>query len=144
MNYSEKSLRRRVIKALAPLDAVAVENIACPGFPDIEFVGGTMELKVIPGWPARAQTPVRVPKFRPVQRNWLRRRWRAGGLTLLLLRIGRDEYLLFDGDVAADRLGKVPRRELETEACVVWPPRTFKDGLLLLRYIEYLKRTKPC
>jgi len=46
----ESRMRRFVVEALEPLDAVPVENAACPGYPDVEFIGGVMELKQIPGW----------------------------------------------------------------------------------------------
>jgi hypothetical protein len=131
MTTFERSLRKYVLEALKPLDACAVENSACPGFPDVVFIGGEMELKVLPDWPRRPSTIVKVPKFRPLQRNWLRARWRAGGLALFLLRVDR-EHLLFEGEWAADNLGvDKTREELYAGALAAWAPQEFSRELLL-------------
>ena len=126
----EKSLRKYTIDALRSLDACAVENSACPGFPDVEFIGGTMELKVLTDWPRRPTTVVRVPKFRPGQRNWLRARWKRGGLSLLLLRVDC-EHLLFDGYYAAERLGYETKDVLIEKALRYWGPRRLRKAELL-------------
>lgn len=147
MTTFERSLRKYVLEALKSLDACAAENSACPGFPDVEFIGGTMELKVLPDWPKRSSTIVKVPKFRPLQRNWLRARWRAGGLALLLLRVSR-EHLLFEGEWAADHLGvDVTREELYNHALAAWPPQKFSRQLLLalitsfFSYMRHVRKT---
>jgi hypothetical protein len=133
----ERSLRKYVLEALKPLDACAVENSACPGFPDVVFIGGEMELKVLPDWPRRPSTIVKVPKFRPLQRNWLRTRWRAGGLALFLLRVDR-EHLLFEGEYAGDHLGVDKTRiELYGNALAVWPPRELTRENLLAAVKSY-------
>lgn len=149
MTTFERSLRKYVLEALKPLDACAVENSACPGFPDVEFIGGGMELKVLPDWPRRPSTIVRCPKFRPLQRNWLRKRWRAGGLALFLLRVDR-EHLLFEGEWAADNLGHVVREELYRNAVRSWVARELtREELLeaiagMFRYERRMKGPLPC
>jgi hypothetical protein len=144
----ERSLRKYVLEALRPLDACAVENSACPGFPDVEFIGGTMELKVLKDWPARPSTVVKLPKFRPLQRNWLRKRWRAGGLALFLLRVDR-EHLLFDGEWAADHLGvDATRDKLYNHATAAWAPRALtRESLyatIRLVMANRLEQGEPC
>lgn len=117
---SETSMRGRVTHALRTLDAIAVENGVLPGTPDVEFIGGWVELKSVESWPKRADTPLRLPHFNPEQRAWLRRRCRRGGKAWLLLRVGR-EWLLFRGDQAADILGMSTRAETLAAAQCHWP-----------------------
>lgn len=109
----ESNVRQKICRWLreAGLDASPVENSACPGYPDIEYIGGTIEIKYLSAWPRRERTNVQVPKFSPQQRIWLRRRHRAGGLAFLLLVVGED-WLLFDGETAANYLGIRSREEL--------------------------------
>jgi hypothetical protein len=115
----ETSMRARVTKALRPLDAIAVENAALPGTPDVEFIGGWIELKTEDKWPARPTTPLRLKRFEIEQRVWLRRRVRRGGHAFVLLRVGR-EWMLFRGDVAAAKLGHSTREELGAVAMYHW------------------------
>jgi len=113
----EYNYRAQVIKALRRLrsDPQAVENSANPGCPDVECLRGWLELKYAPCWPKQNDTPLRLPKYKQHQRNWLRRRWNAGGGAWLLLRVGSRgvvENLLFDGLTAHEFVGRVPRDEL--------------------------------
>lgn len=108
---AEKDQRRRVVDALAALDAVSVENPAYPGTPDVNFIEGWVELKWLRSWPVREETPVKLDHFRPEQRAWLRRRHRLGGNVWLLLQCRR-EWLLFDGTTAATHVGHVTRQDL--------------------------------
>lgn len=103
---NESRLRQRVVRLLSEhgLDAVSVENSAYPGTPDINYVGGWVELKWVQKRPKRA--PVRTPHFTPQQRVWLRRRWHAGGRAYLLLQV-EDSYYLFNGCVASRLLGEL-------------------------------------
>jgi hypothetical protein len=65
--------------------------------PDVNYVGGWVELKHLEQWPIR-DIPVRIPKLeeRKTQVAWMAKRWESQGLVFLLLRVGR-ELLLFDG-----------------------------------------------
>lgn len=102
----ESTMRQIVVKALKPLDAISVENSARAGTPDINYIGGWIELKVLDRWPVNADTMVRIPCFTSQQRTWLRRRVDRGGAAYLLIRIEND-WLLFDGDVAGIYIGQL-------------------------------------
>lgn len=129
MAASERSMRARVTHALRALDAMAVENMVQPGTPDVEFIGGWVELKSADRWPVREKTPLRVPHFNALQRLWLRRRWERGGAAWLLLRVKRD-WLLLDGDVAARIVGEANREQLIAAARCYWPTTPSDDELL--------------
>lgn len=103
----------------AKLDPVRVENPIHPGTPDVNLrTGAWIELKAIAKWPARAATIVQIPHFTPQQRVWLLRRSLAGGQTYLLLEVVRTrEWLLFDGKVAARRVGREVTNEHRDLAC---------------------------
>jgi hypothetical protein len=102
------------------LDAIAVENSAYPGTPDVNFVEGWLELKQLEEWPKRPDTPVTIEHFTAQQRVWLIRRWRKRGNAFLLLRVGQ-EWFLFDGETAATHVGKVNRIELIRLSLEYWP-----------------------
>jgi hypothetical protein len=116
---SEKHMRSRVIQWLRTLNAIAVENPAQPGTPDVNYVEGWIELKKLHKWPKDGEGVVRVDHFTPQQRNWHLLRKRRGGRTHVLLQVA-DDWLLFDGGVAAMHLGRVSRRELERLALKHW------------------------
>lgn len=115
-------MRRRVIQALQPLHAVAVENAVLAGTPDVNYVEGWIELKWIDKWP-------RVPSFRPIllrhftpqQRLFMMQRTRARGKVWLMLKVGRDEWFLFTGEIAAEFVGRCARAELIAKATRHWP-----------------------
>lgn len=109
-------MRTKVVGAMKHLHAVAVENPALPGTPDVNYVEGWAELKWSRAWPKRADSNVPCEHFTPQQRIWLRQRHTAGGRVHLLWKIA-DQWLLFEGDVAARVVGKATREELEQESC---------------------------
>jgi len=104
-------MRQIVVKALSGLDVMSVENPVRPGTPDVNYIEGWMELKVLDRWPVRASTKIQVPCFTPQQRVWLERRFRRGGAAYFLILIGTD-WLLFDGDVAGKLIGKLDKNEM--------------------------------
>lgn len=116
---AEKDMRARIIKALTRLDAIAVENTALPGTQDVNFVEGWLELKWLRSWPARPETVVELDHFTPQQRIRQIKRSRVGGNTWLLLEV-RDQWLLFEGSVAAVVVGKANRATLIEAATRVW------------------------
>jgi|GEM_PF-2202952 len=114
---SEYTYRSQVIKALKRMrsDPQAVENSANPGCPDVECLRGWLELKYLPNWPKQMDTVVRIDHYTQQQRNFLRRRWNAGGGAWLLLRVGSRgtiENLLFEAPEAWEWVGRVPRARL--------------------------------
>jgi len=131
---SESDMRSKLVLALRELDAVAVENPACPGTPDIECTAGWIECKWVQEWPKREDTPVKLKHpLTPQQRVWLLRRTARGGLCWVMLQCRR-EWLLLRGDIAADHLGSVTvdrLRELAEWRCT--------RGLASQLLVEHLK-----
>jgi len=113
-------MRQNVIRALKGLDAVAVETKLEDGIPDVNYIGGWIELKWLRNWPKRPETPVKLGHdLMPHQRAWLRRRHRRGGRAWVLLQVGR-EWLLFDAPVAVEIIGKVNRQEMVDKSHSYW------------------------
>lgn len=101
----------RPVLLAAKLDPVRVENPIHPGTPDVNLANGNwLELKCIPCWPVREMTNVSIGHYTAQQRVWLHRRWKyAPGSTFLLLEVQSvRQWLLFDGDVAAEGVGRTP------------------------------------
>lgn len=99
---SEKQQRKVVVKALAARDAQSIENTCALGTPDVEFIGGWIELKVIEDWPKREDTVVRISHYSPQQRVWAVKRAKKGGAVWMLLLVERtQEWVLLPGEVAA-------------------------------------------
>lgn len=73
---------------------------------------GHIELKYRADWPVRPTTPVVIETVTAGQRLWWRQRSEAGGHVRVLVRIGLD-YVLLEGRLAALRLGRMDRAELE-------------------------------
>jgi hypothetical protein len=127
---SERALAKKVIKILAPLDAHRVENPCHPGTPDVEFIGGQLELKQQDEWPKRATTKIKLKHDLSVaQRVWLCRRIRKGGRAFVLVQISKD-YLLLSGGVASKILGEVNREELCKAALFVVNAKELPEALL--------------
>ena len=114
----------------AKLDPVRVENPIHPGTPDVNLSNGKwIELKCIPRWPVRDTTIVRISHYTPQQRVWLYRRWKyAPGSTLLLLEVrAEQQWLLFDGDVAAKIVGRAIAAVHRTSARAVISERELSE-----------------
>lgn len=138
-----KKIRPVLIEA--KLDPVRVENPIHPGTPDVNLCDGRwLELKCIEAWPARAATPVRIPHFTPQQRVWLFRRWRyAPGSTLLLLEVRAEEqWLLFDGDVAAKVVGKTTTAEHRVNARAVLDVKALSELPNILAEVSASRRPR--
>lgn len=118
---SEGDMRGRVVKAMRQFDAMAVENRVRPGTPDVNYIGGWVELKWIKRWPKNADiSAVHIDHFTPQQRVWLKNRWRKGGRAFLLLQAAGTDWLLFDGETAAHCLGRATREQLCARALKTW------------------------
>ena len=108
---SEQHMRGRVVRALRSVHAVAVENPALPGTPDINYVEGWIETKWLRDWPTNSTTRVKIDHFTPQQRVWHVKRRLAGGTCWVLLQC-KKEWILLDGAVAALHLNQTTREEL--------------------------------
>ena len=119
----------RPILLAAKLDPVRVENPIHPGTPDVNLVGRWIELKTIACWPVRNDSVVTLRWFTAQQRVWLYRRWKfAPGTTFLLLEVRSvRQWLLFDGDVAAKIVGRVPAAQHCTSARAVLAERELAE-----------------
>ncbi len=127
---SEHDMRGKIIEVLRPLDAVSVENRCGPGTPDVNYIGGWMELKWLREWPKRAETPVKLDHdLEPQQRAWLRRRRNRGGAAWVMLQCRR-EWLLWYGEVAAEIIGTATREELIARCHRYWPNGLNGDELI--------------
>ena len=112
----ELRLRREIVKILRSLNAQPVENIVKVGTPDVEFVGGWLEVKRTREWPAREATIVRLEHdLTDDQRRWIRRRVKAGGVAWVLIQIDRT-YMLFHGRDACRFVGYANKKELIAQA----------------------------
>ena len=126
MAKPEQRMWEALRPVMKPLDPVRIESGATgSGIPDVNYVAGWVELKAAERWPPR-EGPLRVDHFTTEQRTWLRRRNLAGGKAFLLLKVGKSEWLLFDGRVAAACLGEFTRAQLYEVALARWSrlPRT--------------------
>lgn len=125
-----KRMRNRIVKALKPLHAVAVENLTYPGTPDINFAGGWLELKELEAWPKDPDAVVPVPHFTPQQRLFLRLRNKAGEFADVLLKVGRSWFLIYGPD-SADNLGKTwSTHAVGCNAYAMWEMGLMEEGLL--------------
>lgn len=111
----------RVRPAMSGLDPVRIEG-AASGTPDVNYTNGWIELKYLKKWPTNPQKVVKIDHFTPEQRLWLMRRTLAGGKAFLLIGVGR-ESLLFEGDVASEMIGKIPRAAMYVAAHAVFRNR---------------------
>lgn len=128
---SETDMRKRIVKVLKRFHPVAVENPACPGTPDVNYVEGWIELKHVPNWPKRGGI-LKIKHFTPQQRIWLMQRVARGGRVHLLLQVGQD-WLLFSAMNAVKYLNNTTKGELIAKAQKVW-----HKGLLEKELIEEL------
>lgn len=109
------------------LEATRHEDAYQRGIADVSFVQerrrhgrtetqhGWMELKYRGMAPIRAGTICKIDHYTDDQRIWLRDKGNAGGMTFLMLQLGRC-FLLFD-HVQCQDVGRVTSRELFDLAC---------------------------
>lgn len=124
----------RVIKKyLLELDPQRIESDCTPAFPDVEYVGGTVELKYEKAWPKRPTTNLNVKSLtkNPKQRVWWKRRARKGGRVFVLLRVA-DDWLLFHGVDAAEFLCYSTQSQLLEIAIKCWGKKLKGEELCLI------------
>jgi len=129
-------MRKRLVAALKPLDAVPVENRLRSGHPDVNCIGADIECKWKKFWPKTAEfNPVRFDHpLSKEQGLWLARRWSRGGLTLVAAQVSR-EWFFFSGQTAKDKFGNMTRPEMVEEALLHFP-----SGLKAERLIQWIKQ----
>lgn len=114
----ENDQRKHLVRIMRPLHAVAIENGVGVGTPDINYRDGWIECKSV-DQPARADTVVRVDHFTAHQRLFHRMRRQAGGVSLVCVKVGT-MWLLMDGQVAAEVLGRVNIERLVERSVATW------------------------
>lgn len=132
MAHPESLMRRALVQAMrkAGLDPVPVENAISSGTPDVNYVGGWLELKVLQV-PKIPETPVKAPHFTADQKNFIIRRTNAGGRCHVVLRC-RKKWLVLDGLTAVSILGSSPISVLVTSRRN--PLTTLSGAVSYLRY----------
>ena len=133
---AESDIRSKLVKLLAPLDPVSVENYAYPGTPDLNITTGWIELKWVRDWPAGAETAVKVEHFTPQQRVWIARRAHRGGRVWVVLVVA-GEWLFFEGATALC-VGKSTRAGL-LGTCDWWEKQT-PSAEELIEYFTCVKK----
>lgn len=126
---SEKAMWEAIRPVMNGLHPVRIESSTAEGIPDVNYTHGWIELKYARVWPKRKTTPLRLAHFTVEQRAWLTERWASGGKTFVLLKVGRDEWLLFRGQTAAIVLGYSPRARLYEEVVARWERKPKKEEL---------------
>lgn len=124
------NIRKKMVRGGFWLEATRHEDAYQRGIADVSFVSrdaiatydrgqmpmhGWMELKFRGMAPVRTTTVCKIPHYTEDQRNWLRDKGNAGGMTFLLLQLGRS-FLLFD-HVQCQTVGLVTSAELYDLAC---------------------------
>lgn len=101
-------LRPKVVAAFKDLHMLPVENDVGPGTPDLNYVGGWIELK-------HSKTFVKLDHYTPQQRIWAMKRRMAGGTVWFWWQIG-NKHLIMDAVYALQFVNVLPLEELETYA----------------------------
>ena len=130
-------MRRTVVTALRKLGAIAVENSAYPGTPDVAYRDGWIELKHVAKWPKNPTRPLRIRHLTQQQRAWWLRWTMYGGRVHVLLQVGRKEWLLLDPTWAYENLGKTSQPDIRFNAIADW-----RDGLDVAELIAILGRPR--
>jgi hypothetical protein len=114
MSNPEARMRMDLVKQFKELHMKPIENSVGIGTPDVCYIDGWLELKILAEWPKRADTVVKFKRYTKEQKLWLRTHWELGGRSFLVLKVGQ-EWLVWAGADAAV-CGSVTRSELESVA----------------------------
>jgi hypothetical protein len=125
---SEKDFSREFVLLTKKLHPVRIENaLTTLGLPDLNISTGWIELKWHKTWPAKESTPLRLPHYTDEQRNWLMKRWNAGGKAWLALKV-RSEWFNCEAP-AAQRVGHLTHQELIETATAYFPVKPTSEQL---------------
>lgn len=147
---SEATLWKNLRKKMLPRywkEATRHEDKYARGIADVSFVQtcewktyypmrvslhGWVELKYKAQAPIRPSTICKIDHYTDEQRNWLKAKGKAGGMTFLMLQLGQ-VYFLFD-HIKAQDVGLVVTEELYDLAC--WHSCGNLDGVSLWEAIN--------
>ena len=106
---ANEALLWQLMRKHVPGHVCRIESYAGVGQPDVNgcAAGQTwwMELKCLDEFPKRHTTIVKVNHFTPEQRVWILNRVKHGGRVFVFVKVGKDDFYLFDGKDAAENLG---------------------------------------
>ena len=109
-------VRAKLVKIMAPYNAVPIENKVGVGTPDINYRGGWIECKYRPAWPKSDLRIVTLPHpIQTSQRIWRNTRVRKGGTVILALRVAND-WFFFTKRIAWEKVGGWTKSELYENA----------------------------
>ena len=129
----EKEFRGKLVKALKPLRAFAVENDVHDGTPDVCCLAGWIELKVATR-PVRVTTRVDVG-LRPAQAVWLSGWRRQGGRAWGAILLDDEHVLLHDGLWVAEHYDSATMQELAANALFCEPLLAPEFGARLIQVL---------
>lgn len=135
---SEATMRSTLVKALRPLDAVAIESpMTGLGIPDVNYIGGWIECKYLKYWPKSClEEPVKFQHpLSQQQKVWITRRSRAGGTVWVACQVARS-WFFFNGMVMVSRWDQLTRPQMEYESAQHYP-----NGLVRRALVEWLRET---
>lgn len=120
-------MRADLVKQCKDLHMKPIENIVGIGTPDVTYIDGWLELKILDDWPAKPGTVVKFKRYTKDQKLWLRTHWELGGRAFLVAKVAQ-EWLVIAGPDAVVA-GSVTRSELESVAILhmkKFDPQIFK------------------
>lgn len=114
---AESNARSTLVGITRSLNGFPVENRVGEGTPDFRCVACWIELKWLKAWPRTAD--IRPVKFNhpllPSQKRFIQREFAAGGITLVLIVVGRD-WMFFDGPYMITAFGTLTRPQMMENA----------------------------
>lgn len=144
MTKPEAQMRMDLVAEYKELHMKPIENIVGTGTPDVNYIDGWLELKLLDNWPAKAGTIVKFKRYTQNQRLWLIDRWTLGGRAFLVVKVAQ-EWLVIAGLDAAPA-GLVTRSELADIAILHmtrFEPATFRYLITApMAELEELRRVK--
>ena len=128
---SEAGSKSNLIKKLKPLDALPIEHKFRVGIADVECIGAWIECKWMRSWPKNCDTsPVKFPHpLLKEQGIRARNRWKAGGLHMVCVQVGR-EWFFFSGLDIKDHFDKMTRPQMREKAILYFDKGLDRDRLI--------------
>lgn len=115
-------------------DVQSHEDSYSENIPDLSFglcgVNGWIELKQIEKWPARKETLLKPSKYTSGQVNWLNKRNKKGGNCFVMVKVGNNDYFLFDASAARKIKNGMAGEELKDCCIAHWVGGVDPDELV--------------